>query len=178
LISAIIFAFALIAFIFLIFFNRQTMKIVELFLRLVPESLRKPIYNLLNVFTAGIEFLRNPKTLFLVLLSSLFIWLTEAGFYYSAALSFGFDISMLQALFLKGILNLGILVPSAPGYVGTFEFFVVEAMALIGVSETPALGYALVSHFVEFASISIVGIFFWIRYGLSLSDIKQESRED
>lgn len=176
--SSVIFLLALCAFIFLLFFNRQTMILVHFFLRLLPSTLKKRVEDLLNVFTAGIEFLRSPKRLFWVATTSLGIWLTEASFYYLAAISFGFDINFLHALFLKGILNLGILLPSAPGYLGTFEFFIVEGLALMGISETPALGYALVSHFVEFVAITVLGIFYWIRYGISLGRVTREAQND
>lgn len=151
----------------LIFLNRQTMHVVGWLLHLLPGGMKEKAEGLLNVFTAGIEFLRDPWILMRVTLSSVSIWLIEAGFYYLAAQSFGFVMSFQQALFMKGILNLGILVPSAPGYVGTFEFFVIEALALISISETAALGYALVTHFVEFVAISGLGIMFWFKYGLS-----------
>ncbi|MCB0509138.1 MAG: flippase-like domain-containing protein [Bacteroidetes bacterium] len=173
-VSGLIFFTVLIGFIFLIFYNQQTMRLIGFFLKVIPEKFRGKVTDLLTVFTAGIGFLRDPKIMTKVLLSSLSIWLIEAGFYYIAAISFGFSITFIQTLFLKGILNLGILVPSAPGYVGTFEFFAIEALALIGIARTPALGYALVTHFVEFIAINILGVYYWIKYGLTLDQVSEE----
>lgn len=163
-----IFLAVLVGFVFFLIVPDTAFAITKFCLRIFPEKIRTKLLSLIEVFVHGIQFLRHPDLLVLVSLSSAAIWLTEAAFYYIAAISFGISISITQALFVKGILNLGILLPSAPGYVGTFEFFIVETMKLMNVEQTKALGYALVSHFVEFVSINVVGVYYMFREGLHL----------
>lgn len=163
-----IFLIVLVGFAFFLILPDTAFGITKFCLRIFPENIRTRLLSLIEVFVQGIQFLRHPDLLVLVTLSSVAIWLTEAAFYYIAAISFGISISFTQALFIKGILNLGILLPSAPGYVGTFEFFIVETMKLMKVDQTKALGYALVSHFVEFVSINVVGVYYMFREGLHL----------
>lgn len=167
--SAILFIVALVGFIFLLYFNRQTMSVISFFLKIVPSGLRTKIENLLNVFTTGLEFLRNPAQLISVAGTSLVIWICEAAFYYIAAISFSFDISFFQAMFVMGMLNLAILIPSSPGYVGTFEYVTVASLGLLGIGHSQAAGYALVSHIVQFFAINIPGVVLWLKLGLGLN---------
>lgn len=165
--SGALFVVALIGFICLLYFNRQTMSVVGFFLRLFPVAVRTKLEGLLNVFTTGLEFLRNPVQLVSVVSTSFIIWLCEAAFYYMAALAFSFDITLVQAMFIMGMLNLAILIPSSPGYVGTFEYVTVAGLGLLGIGHSQAAGYALVSHIVQFFAINIPGVFLWFRQGFS-----------
>jgi len=165
--SAVLFVAALVGFIFLLYFNRQTMSVVGFFLRLFPTAVRSKLEGLLNVFTTGLEFLRNPAQCISVVSTSLIVWLCEAAFYYIAAMAFSFDITLSQAMFIMGMLNLAILIPSSPGYVGTFEYVTVASLGLLGIGHSQAAGYALVSHVVQFFAINIPGIILWFKLGFS-----------
>jgi uncharacterized protein (TIRG00374 family) len=170
-ISGGLFLVVTIGFVFFLLFPRTAFDITSWLLSPLPEQFQKKLLALLEVFMEGIQFLRHLDLLLMVIVSSAIIWLAEALFYYSAALSFGISISFVQALFIKGILNLGILLPSAPGYLGTFEFFIVETLKLMNVNPHRALGYALISHLVEFVSINLLGIYYWLKEGLRWTDI-------
>jgi len=174
--SAVLFIVALVGFVFLLYFNRQTMSVISFFLKIVPSGFRTKIENLLNVFTTGLEFLRNPAQLISVAGTSLVIWVCEAAFYYIAAIGFSFDISFSQAMFVMGMLNLAILIPSSPGYVGTFEYVTVASLGLLGIGHSQAAGYALVSHIIQFFAINIPGVILWLKLGLGLNMSKDSGK--
>lgn len=174
--SAALFIAALVGFVFLLYFNRQTMSVISFFLKIVPAGFRAKIENLLNVFTTGLEFLRNPAQLISVAATSLVIWICEAAFYYLAAIAFSFDVSFSQAMFVMGMLNLAILIPSSPGYVGTFEYVTVASLGLLGIGHSQAAGYALVSHIIQFFAINIPGVILWLKLGLGLNMSKESGK--
>lgn len=167
--SAALFVVAFVGFLFLLHFNTHATKFIAKVLHLLPLQIRTKIESLLTVFTTGLEFLRNPTLLFGVASTSLAIWLCEAAFYYIAAKSFSFDVSFLQGMFVMGMLNLAILIPSSPGYVGTFEYVTVATLGLLGISHSAAAGYALVSHVVQFLAITIPGAVVWLRLGIGMN---------
>ena len=74
------------------------------------------------------------------------------------------------------IVNIGILIPSAPGYIGAFEFFSISALAIFAVEKSIALSYAIVLHAVLFVPITLIGVFYFWKENLHLSDITNVSK--
>jgi glycosyltransferase 2 family protein len=54
------------------------------------------------------------------------------------------------------------LIPSAPGYWGTFDFFAVRAMTALGNSTTSATAYALLVHLVIWLPVTLSGGLYWL----------------
>jgi uncharacterized membrane protein YbhN (UPF0104 family) len=91
-------------------------------------------------------------------------------------LSFGIDLPVYVALLTVVIVNIGILIPSAPGYVGAFEFFTISALSIFAVEKSIALSYAIVLHAVLFIPITIIGVYYFWKENLHLSDITNVSK--
>jgi uncharacterized membrane protein YbhN (UPF0104 family) len=49
------------------------------------------------------------------------------------------------------------MIPSSPGYIGTYEFFAINALASIGIYDNSALGFTLTLHLLMLLGTSIVG---------------------
>jgi len=108
---------------------------------------------------------------------SVLVWLCEAGTLYLLLKGFAIQVPWTASLFVLSILNLGILIPAAPGYVGTFEFFGAASLALYGVGETVAKSFAISAHAVQFIPVTILGLIFLSREGLKLGSLVRGSQE-
>ena len=70
--------------------------------------------------------------------------------------------------FLLVFVNLGIMIPAAPGYIGTYQFFAKLALGAFAVAEAPALALSLVAHATcSTRSSRRVGLFSLWRLGFS-----------
>jgi glycosyltransferase 2 family protein len=103
------------------------------------------------------EPLGMTRTQELVLLS-LAAWLTWALGAYLVARSVGIELTILQAIFVTAALNLGVAIPSSPGFVGTYQWLGVSALALFGVPQNSALAYAIVLQAVWYVPTTLVGL--------------------
>jgi len=63
------------------------------------------------------------------------------------------------------------MIPSAPGYVGTFEFFCMSVLALFSIEKNIALSFAIVLHAILFIPITILGMIYFYKEDLSFSKI-------
>jgi uncharacterized membrane protein YbhN (UPF0104 family) len=68
------------------------------------------------------------------------------------------------------MINLGIMVPSGPGYIGTQEFFGTEALRVVGANPEAALALVVISHAVQYALVTGLGLIFFAREHLSPGD--------
>lgn len=76
-----------------------------------------------------------------------------------------------RAMFMTGVLALGVAIPQAPGGLGVFEASVVATLAIFGVSPSAALAYALLMHFMQFVINGILGFIELIRSRRSISNL-------
>jgi uncharacterized protein (TIRG00374 family) len=69
----------------------------------------------------------------------------------------GVDLSLLDAVFVTAALNLGVAIPSSPGFVGTYQWLGVSALALFGVGREEGLAFAIAMQAVWYVPTTIVG---------------------
>lgn len=124
----------------------------------------------------GMQVIHSPgRTLFVAGLS-FGVWVSEWVLYWSFAQAFDFPIGIAQAGVLLGVINFGTLIFTAPGSLGTFEFLMVQAFVLFGLTRTQGLAYAFFAHFWLYVPLSLVGIWYMVHAGFSLKSVLKESK--
>ncbi len=129
-----------------------------------------------EAFVAGLDPLRSGRVLTGATLLSLGVWLFEASSY--VLLSQGLNLGLPSGLELPGVglalvtINLGIMVPSGPGYLGTQEFFGTAALGVVGANAQAALALVVVSHAVQYVLVTGLGLVFFAHEQLSPRDLR------
>jgi uncharacterized protein (TIRG00374 family) len=94
------------------------------------------------------------------------VWMLEASIFWLVGDSLHLDFTPVEALFLVVLTSFVAIVPSAPGYVGTFEAAVVYGLHALGVGGGQALAFALLIRFLLYVPITFVGLGLMLaRYG-------------
>jgi uncharacterized membrane protein YbhN (UPF0104 family) len=70
------------------------------------------------------------------------------------------------------VVRLGTAIPNAPANIGSFQFFCVLALTLVGVEKTVAAGFSVVYFLVLTVPLWIIGLLAISRTGMSLSAIR------
>jgi len=74
------------------------------------------------------------------------------------------------------VTNLGILLPSSPGFVGPFHYFCMTALMFTGAPELAAASYAILVHLCFFLPITVWGVSALGYYGIQLGDALTQAR--
>jgi uncharacterized protein (TIRG00374 family) len=128
-------------------------------------------------FLDGLASLRSPFHILMVFLTSVLIWLLETVKYWFVMHAFTFTVSFFALMLLNGIANLATTIPSAPGYIGTWEAVTKAVLVAYGVNGAEALGYAVVLHVALWLPITLLGAFFLAREGVRWNDsLRAETR--
>jgi len=147
--------------------------------RFLPGKAAVRIREMLDQFLCGIEPLRNRGHYFLVGALSLLIWLCYALciqlLFHAFAFVGRFHLSWSAALVVMVVTTISVVVPSSPGYVGSFHFLCQLALGLFAIPRGPALSYALVLHAVSVFPYFFLGLFFLAREKISLRSLKEEN---
>ena len=116
------------------------------------------IEGLLTSFTDGLSILSRPGHLLAALGWTLVLWAVVGLAILSNLQALRLPATPLSTLTVLAVLSLGLTVPSGPGFVGTFEFFAVFSLGLLGISRTPAMAFALVFHAIQFLPTVVIGV--------------------
>ena len=90
--------------------------------------------------------------------------------------AFGLPIRLDWAVLAMAITNLGIMVPSTPGYIGPFHYFCMQTLMLFGVASAVATSYAITVHAVFFVPVTLWGVAVVLRYGIEIGWIASLAR--
>jgi len=178
-----IFIAALLIFILAALFPNITAHIVQWFIdRIIPGRIRVRTSGILHKFLDGLASLRSPKNVLMVFLTSVLIWLLETGKYWFVMHAFpgnGFPVSFFALMLMNGVVNLVTIIPSAPGYIGTFDAAGIAVLAAYGVDPSAAAGYTIVLHVALWLPITLLGAYYMMREGIKWSDsLRAETKEE
>ena len=147
--------------------------------KFVPVRFREKTLGFTMRFLGGLEALRSPKDVLMVFLTSVVIWLLETFKYWLVMHAFPFEVSFFALMLMNGIVNLATTIPSAPGYIGTFDAPGIAVLQAFGVEKTIAAAYTLVLHAALWFPITALGVYYLakegIRWGADLDKLRSEA---
>jgi hypothetical protein len=120
-----------------------------------------------SITSAG-ACLRRPRDAMAIGAYSLVVWTLESLMFAFILPVFGLPLRMASAMVAMSVTNLGILVPSSPGFVGSFHFFCSQAIASQGVPASTAMAYALLVHLAFYIPVTLWGAGAILWYGVQV----------
>ena len=171
--AILIFGAALIVLVLLRYRTRTVIDFVRrAFRRVKLAVLEEKFDGLLTSFADGLNAVSSIGDMLTLLLMTAMIWTSEAAVIWGLAGALGLAISFKSAVIASAVLGLGLMIPAAPGGVGTYELFGTEAFQLTGLAASSALALTVVIHAWVFIANILVGICLLAVKGISLSQLK------
>lgn len=171
-VASLLFLGALTAFLLLAQRGAQALHLINwLSERMLPARWRWALLGIAQRFVAGFVLLKRPSALLLLLFSSLIIWLIETVKYWLVMQAFPFEVPFWGLMLLIGVVNLATILPSAPGFIGTFELPAIAVLVLLGVHESLATAYVLVLHACLWLPSALFGLLYMLYTGWRWSDL-------
>lgn len=139
----------------------------------------EPLARALVTFFDGFRLLRRPWLAGASFVLALVQWSAIAATFWIGLVAFeladraGWE----GAFFTTAVTALGVAIPSSPGFIGTFQAFVVEALAPFGIGRTAAFGFAVGYHVVNYVSVTLVGLAVFFRTGWSWRELEKTEEE-
>jgi hypothetical protein len=143
---------------------------------LVPSRLQAKVLEVAERFMAGLVALRNPRLLAATWFFSLASWTVEASTYWIVLRAFDFEVTFWALFLVMGLANLTTILPSTPGYVGTFHGVTILTLSAFGVTQADAGAYAIVMHMVLWLPITLVGFMLLWQQGLTWRGLDQATQ--
>ena len=175
-ITSALFFGLLAVFLVMAFLPKQALWLVNMAAAWLPERLGKPLIGVAGSFLEGLAALRSSKPVLILLVSSVLIWIFEAAKFWFVMQAFPFDVGVVILAMTVGIVNLASILPSAPGFVGTFDLPIITMLKLYGVQDALATAYTLVLHTTLWLSATVFGVVYMLYAGVRLADLGRAGR--
>lgn len=170
-ISLFIFAIFLFCMIFIFNSNAQTINLLKNY---AAQLLPKPLAFLPNMianFYSGFFQLTSAASISKVINYTVIIWLAQALWIYALLCSLGMTEMYsfgFQAIFVMLVMmGIGIMIPFAPAYIGTFHLMIVLGLTQLGVQKSTALSYAIVAHAHAAVVAVLLGLFSLLKINMT-----------
>ena len=141
--------------------------------RVLPEKLARTVAGLVETFAQGLAVMRQPGRLLVSLILSFPLWLSIAAGIWVTSRAFHMTFSYLGSFLVMTLLVVGVAVPT-PGQVGGFQVaYKIAVTTFLGAPDDAATAAAIVLWAVSFVPVTLLGLVFMAREGLSLGRMKE-----
>jgi uncharacterized protein (TIRG00374 family) len=127
----------------------------------------------LGAFSDGLHAIASTGALLRVLFLTGTIWLVEAALVAGVAVALGSPIRLGAAVVVSAVLGLGLMIPAAPGGLGTYELAGVAAFQLVGVDASSGLTLTLVIHAWVFVTNVALGLALLASSGMRIGQLRR-----
>jgi uncharacterized protein (TIRG00374 family) len=157
-------------------FPRACSKLVaRLSAPLAPKH-RERVLRLWGHISAGVSALARPRQAVAIVLLSAAVWVVEAATFLLLLPALGLPANPSWAMLAMAVTNLGLLLPSTPGFIGPFHFFCMQALKALGAPSASAFAYAVLVHATFYVPVTLWGLLVLFRYGVEFASLRALTR--
>jgi hypothetical protein len=144
----------------------------------LPGGVRARLGHALEAFTLGLAVLDDARASLGVAALSLVVWLINVAGLHAAFAAFALDLPVHAGLLVAGIIAVALVLPAAPGFIGTLQVGTVVGLGLYGVSEATALSLSVVCHVTNAVPIIVTGLIYLGAFGFTLGELRTAGSQD
>ncbi|MBX3028085.1 flippase-like domain-containing protein [bacterium] len=153
--------------------ERLALRIARRLADLLPVNVGGPAYGFAQGFVRALEMLDSPLAYVRAFAWSLYLWIAISLVYVFGFWAFHMDVPELRgALVLTTLVAIAVSVPSAPGFIGSFQLGCVLALRIFGIDDSSALAFSLIVHLSQFVGVIGAGLYsLWVE-NISLREVE------
>jgi uncharacterized protein (TIRG00374 family) len=166
--------FLLVAYVLLISFligfkikAKLFLNLLDRLLFLVPGAFRSRIIHVAWNFSLGLAMTKNPSRWVLVIFYSLLLWFASLCQIKLVELSIHLHMPLIAPFLVMAMASFGVMIPSAPGFIGTFHLSVQYAYLFYGIGKEEGLSVAILWHASFFFPTLILGLLSFFLFHVS-----------
>jgi glycosyltransferase 2 family protein len=159
----------------LVLFKIRTFWMIGLMGRLFrpfPAVLSEKLIPFFGNFVEGIRLSAKSSDRLMIALSSILIWFFAVWPIDLVLKGFGIHLPYSASIFIMVLLVFAVMIPSAPGFIGTYHMACFTGLSAFKVAEGRAISIALIIHALAFFPVILAGFYHLWADGTSLSKIK------
>ena len=157
----------------IVIYPKQITNVLHKIFAYFPKKICARLEHMLESFIAGLQILGNKKHVAWILFLTIIIWILTALSMYILCFSFNLDLPFTGACLVAVCLAFAVALPQAPGYIGLFHLATQKSLEVFNIEIATSQSYAIALWAISIIPITIIGILFLWREGISLKDLSK-----
>ena len=184
---ALFFCCVLLVLALLVYQRKLTERLFRAIVRMLPAQVGERLQRLREEIDQGLHLLRSPGDALIVAFLSLIVWALEllvytrvlAAFTQQITVQLGHAVPIHDILLLLIVINFGIMIPSAPGYIGPFQAAAIAVLAgVAGLSQPVAFSISWVLWATLVLPIVVIGFAILSVEQISLGKLALQAQDE
>ncbi len=159
---------------YLVHHTEQTLVFFGKLTKRLPEKKGHRLNEMLGSFISGMSMIKSLKSHVVILVQSMLIWFTYMISFYLMFLALDLTeknlLDFLHATVSMIFASFAIMIPAAPGYVGTFHEMTKQSLMLFGVERELALTFAIIIHGYNYIVFTGIGLYYFVKNNLNFKE--------
>lgn len=139
--------------------------------RLETSFLKKFAHRILEI-QENLKRIGSPLMILFLILLSFCTWFSMAMALYFVTRALGVDVPPACIPFVCAMLNMGLTIPSSPGYVGVYQYLLVYLLSIFGVPKAEAFTVSLIYHASWYVPYTLLGFAFLAAEHIKVKEIQ------
>lgn len=145
--------------------------------RVLPSRLARAAAGFVETFAHGLAVLRQPTRLVAALALSFPLWMSIAAGIWLTSRAFHITFPYTASFLVMTVLVVGVAMPT-PGAIGGFHAaYQIAVSTFFGVPTDRAVGAAIVLHAISFIPVTLLGLAFMMREGLTFDGARRAAAQ-
>ena len=119
----------------------------------------------------------SPFNLIYFIAIAFLTWLFMSVALYFCMRTLDLNVPFLKVPFICALLNMSLIIPSSPGYIGVYQYVLEELLSIYHIPRESALAVSLLLHASWYIPYNILGAVFLIKENLKIKDIQKIQEE-
>jgi glycosyltransferase 2 family protein len=145
-------------------------------------KIKKPIFlrfaQRLIEIGENIRRINSPLNIIFYVAISFLQWLGMSIALYFAALTLNVSVEFIYIPFICALLNMGLTIPSSPGYVGVYQFLLIYILSIFNVPKQEGFAVSILFHASWYIPYNILGFIFLMKEHIKIKDMQQLDKEN
>ncbi len=145
------------------------------------HNIKKPFFSKIahrvSEVQENLQRINSPFNLLAFTALSIMTWLSMSTALYFVALSLGVRINFMYVPFVCALLNMGLTIPSSPGYIGVYQFLLTNLLLIFYVPKTEAFTVSILFHASWYIPYNVLGAILLVKENLRFKEIRDLEEE-
>lgn len=151
------------------------LKFLDRLLFFLPRHIRGKVIDVIWHFSRGLVLLRSPVQWVQAVFYSFLLWFSSLCQIHLAGHSIGLSLPFMATFLILGTASFGVMIPSAPGFIGTFHLAVQYGFLFYGIGNEEALSAAILWHAAMVPPTILFGLVALLRLHLPVGKLVEGS---
>ena len=152
----------------------------ERFIKIIAGNLnkiKKPLFlklaRRITEVQENLKRINSPLNIFYYISIAFVQWLFMSASLFCVMLTLGVSINPVYIPFVCALLNMGLTIPSSPGYVGVYQFLLVYLLSIFNIPKYEGFTVSILFHASWYIPYNILGFIFLMKEHLKIKELKK-----